>query len=334
MRDGNGRKIDYIRISVTDRCNLRCRYCMPEEGIDLMRHEDILTYQEILKIAETGARLGIRRVKVTGGEPLVRKGVSQLIRELNAIEGMEDVTLTTNGLLLGDMAPELAEAGLSSVNVSLDTLDPERFSRITRRDRFADVMKGIESAVRSGLKVKINCAVMEHLSREDVLAFAEYSVKSGIPVRFIEMMPIGQGRKYHAMDNEELLKILSEEYGDLRESTEPRGNGPAVYYTYASGAGCIGLISAVHHKFCGSCNRVRLTSDGFLKLCLDSPAGVDLRTPLRSGVSDEELIGLMEQWIRVKPESHHFLSLEGREGELPLSDGTTEKCLNMNQIGG
>ena len=172
MRDGNGRKIDYIRISVTDRCNLRCRYCMPEEGIDLMRHEDILTYQEILKIAETGARLGIRRVKVTGGEPLVRKGVSQLIRELNAIEGMEDVTLTTNGLLLGDMAPELAEAGLSSVNVSLDTLDPERFSRITRRDRFADVMKGIESAVRSGLKVKINCAVMEHLSREDVLAFA------------------------------------------------------------------------------------------------------------------------------------------------------------------
>ena len=146
MRDGNGRKIDYIRISVTDRCNLRCRYCMPEEGIDLMRHEDILTYQEILKIAETGARLGIRRVKVTGGEPLVRKGVSQLIRQLNAIEGMEDVTLTTNGLLLGDMAPELAEAGLSSVNVSLDTLDPERFSQITRRDRFADVMKGIESA--------------------------------------------------------------------------------------------------------------------------------------------------------------------------------------------
>ena len=156
MRDGNGRKIDYIRISVTDRCNLRCRYCMPEEGIDLMRHEDILTYQEILKIAETGARLGIRRVKVTGGEPLVRKGVSQLIRELNAIEGMEDVTLTTNGLLLGDMAPELAEAGLSSVNVSLDTLDPERFSQITRRDRFADVMKGIESAVRSGLKVTVS----------------------------------------------------------------------------------------------------------------------------------------------------------------------------------
>ena len=182
--------------------------------------------------------------------------------------------------------------------------------------------------------MKINCAVMEHLSREDVLAFAEYSVKSGIPVRFIEMMPIGQGRKYHAMDNEELLKILSEEYGDLRESTEPRGNGPAVYYTCASGAGCIGLISAVHHKFCGSCNRVRLTSDGFLKLCLDSPAGVDLRTPLRSGVSDEELRGLMEQWIRLKPESHHFLSPEGREGELPLSDGTTEKCLNMNQIGG
>ena len=283
MRDGNGRKIDYIRISVTDRCNLRCRYCMPEEGIDLMRHEDILTYQEILKIAETGARLGIRRVKVTGGEPLVRKGVSQLIRELNAIEGMEDVTLTTNGLLLGDMAPELAEAGLSSVNVSLDTLDPERFSRITRRDRFADVMKGIESAVRSGLKVKINCAVMEHLSREDVLAFAEYSVKSGIPVRFIEMMPIGYGKQFKTIDHQTLLSHMKEAYPDLEEDHGIHGFGPAVYYRIPGWKGSIGLISAIHGKFCSSCNRVRLTAQGYLKPCLCYEDGVDLRAILRKG---------------------------------------------------
>lgn len=334
MRDENGRTIDYLRISVTDRCNLRCRYCMPEEGVALMNHEDILTYQEILRIAEAGAGLGIRRVKVTGGEPLVRKGVIQLIRKLTAIDGIQDVTMTTNGILLGGMAQELAASGLSSVNISLDTLDPVRFHRITRRDCFADVMKGIEAAGKSGLMVKLNCAVMEELCREDVLAFAEYSVKNGIPVRFIEMMPIGQGRKYHAMDNEELLAVLSEEYSDVRISTEPRGNGPAVYYTFASGAGCIGLISAVHHKFCAGCNRVRLTSDGFLKLCLDSPAGVDLRTPLRSGISDETLKDLMEQWIRKKPESHHFLSSAGGEKEGLLFDDTEKQCLNMNQIGG
>lgn len=334
MIDGNGRNIDYLRISVTDRCNLRCCYCMPEEGIGLMCHEDILTYQEILRIAEAGAKLGIRRVKVTGGEPLVRKGVLRLIRELTAIEGIEDVTMTTNGILLGEVAPELAAAGLTSVNISLDTLDPVRFCMITRRDRFADVMEGIEAAGKSGMKVKINCAVMEELSRKDVLDFAEYSVKKGIPVRFIEMMPIGQGRKYQAMDNKALLKIISEEYGDLRINAEPRGNGPAVYYTFASGAGCVGLISAVHHKFCGSCNRVRLTSAGFLKLCLDSPAGVDLRTPLRNGISDGALKDLMEHWIREKPESHHFFLSAGCGDEGPLFHDTTEKCLNMNQIGG
>lgn len=155
MRDENGRTIDYLRISVTDRCNLRCRYCMPEEGVALMNHEDILTYQEILRIAEAGAGLGIRRVKVTGGEPLVRKGVIQLIRKLTAIDGIQDVTMTTNGILLGEMAQELAASGLSSVNISLDTLDPVRFHRITRRDCFADVMKGIEAAGKSGLMAEL-----------------------------------------------------------------------------------------------------------------------------------------------------------------------------------
>ncbi|MBE7718790.1 GTP 3',8-cyclase MoaA [Lacrimispora indolis] len=322
MKDSCNRTIDYIRISVTDRCNLRCLYCMPEEGVVPMRHEDILTYGEIVRICEAGARLGIRKVKVTGGEPLVRKDIEVLIKELTAIPGIQDVTMTTNGCLLKEKAAALKSAGLSSVNVSLDTLDPVRFAKITRRDSFESVVEGIESALAAGLKVKINCAVMEELTKEDVLAFARFSMERRIPVRFIEMMPIGQGKNYKAMENDDLAEILSEAFGELRESREVKGNGPAVYYTWGEGAGFVGFISAVSHKFCGSCNRVRLTSDGFLKLCLDSPVGVDLKGPMRAGISDDSLFELMNQSIRNKPESHHFEEDCGETG------------LNMNQIGG
>ncbi len=322
MKDQCSRTIDYIRISVTDRCNLRCRYCMPEEGVELLDHDDILTYQEILRICEAGSKLGISKVKVTGGEPLVRKGVESLVRDLKKLPGIEDVTMTTNGCLLKEKAMALKEAGLSSVNVSLDTLDPVRFAEITRRDAFASVMEGIESAASVGLKVKINCAVMEELKKEEVLAFSQFSMERGIPVRFIEMMPIGQGTNYKAMNNDQLAEILGEAYGELREDRKVKGNGPAVYYTWGDGKGSVGFISALHHKFCGSCNRVRLTSDGYLKLCLDSPLGVDLKGPLRRGISDEELYSLMEEWIRKKPESHHF------------GEKHRKTDLNMNQIGG
>ncbi len=322
MKDGLSRTIDYIRISVTDRCNLRCLYCMPEDGIEAMHHEDILTYGEIKKICEAGARLGIRKIKITGGEPLVRKDIEDLIRALKGICGIQDVTMTTNGCLLKEKAATLKAAGLSSVNVSLDTLDPKRFARITRRDCFDSVMEGIEGAVQAGLNVKVNCAVMEKLKKEEVLAFAKFSEERQIPVRFIEMMPIGQGRNYLAMDNDELVRMLSEACGGLRENRTVKGNGPAVYYTWGEGRGCIGLISAVNHKFCHGCNRVRLTSDGFLKLCLDSPLGVDLKKPLREGISSDGLFDLMEYWIRQKPDSHHFEEIHGKTD------------INMNQIGG
>ena len=322
MKDSCNRTIDYIRISVTDRCNLRCVYCMPEEGIVPMSHGDILTYHEILRICEAGARLGIRKVKVTGGEPLVRKDIEVLIKGLQSIPGIEDVTMTTNGCLLKEKAALLKAAGLSSVNVSLDTLNPKRFAEITRRDCFESVMEGIESALEAGLKVKINCAVMEELSKEEILAFARFSMERRIPVRFIEMMPIGQGKRYKAMENDDLAGILSETFGPLRESREVKGNGPAVYYTWGNETGFVGFISAVSHRFCGSCNRVRLTSDGFLKLCLDSPAGVDLKRPLREGISDGDLLDLMKQSIQSKPESHHFEEDNG------------EASPNMNQIGG
>lgn len=322
MMDSCNRTIDYIRISVTDRCNLRCLYCMPEEGIEPLRHEDILSYEEILRICETGSRLGIRKAKVTGGEPLVRKDVEVLIKGLADIPGFRDVTMTTNGCLLKEKAAALKTAGLSSVNISLDTLDPVRFAGITRRDCFEAVMEGIESALEAGLKVKVNCAVMEGLKKEEVLAFARFSMDRRIPVRFIEMMPIGQGKKYKAMENDDLARILSDAYGELRESLQVRGNGPAVYYTWGDGRGIIGFISAVNHKFCSTCNRVRLTSDGYLKLCLDSALGVDLKNPLRQGISDEDFYCLMGNWIRNKPESHHF------------EDNREKADLNMNQIGG
>lgn len=322
MKDLCGRNIDYIRISITDRCNLRCRYCMPEEGVELMSHDEILTYQEILRICRAGAGLGITKVKVTGGEPLVRKGVEIFVKELTGIPGIEDVTMTSNGWLLKEKAAALKEAGLSCVNVSLDTLDPVRFAEITRRDVFASVMEGIESARAAELKVKINCAVMEDLTEEEVLAFSRFSMEKAVPVRFIEMMPIGQGSNYKALDNDRLSAILKETYGGLREDHRIKGNGPAVYYTWGDGTGSIGFISALHHKFCSSCNRVRLTSDGYLKLCLDSSLGVDLKGPMRQGISDEELYGLMKEWIKKKPESHHFEE-KRRKSEL-----------NMNQIGG
>jgi cyclic pyranopterin phosphate synthase len=295
---------------------------MPEDGIAPLRHEDILTYQEIVRICEAGARLGIRRVKITGGEPLVRKGIGILVKELAGLSGIEEVTMTTNGCLLKLKAAKLKAAGLSGVNVSLDALDSHRFARITRRDCFGAVMEGIDSALAAGLNVKINCAVMEDLTKEEVLDFARFSMDRGIPVRFIEMMPIGQGKNYKGLKNEDLAGFLSETFGKLKESAKVKGNGPAVYYTWGDGTGHIGFISAVSHKFCSACNRVRLTSDGFLKLCLDSPAGVDLKGPLREGISPECLLELMEQGIQNKPESHHFEEDRGETGP------------NMNQIGG
>lgn len=322
MIDRFHRTIDYLRVSVTDRCNLRCRYCMPEDGIEAMEHSDILSYLEIERICKAGAALGIRKVKITGGEPLVRKDVEVLIHSLRAIPGIEDVTMTTNGCLLKEKASLLKESGLSSVNVSLDTLNPQRFARITRRDCFESVVEGIDAAISAGLNVKVNCAVMEELDEKEVLDFARFSADYQIPVRFIEMMPIGQGRNYKAMDNDELAWILSNAYGELRESRTVKGNGPAVYYTWGDGSGCIGFISAVNHKFCSDCNRVRLTADGFLKLCLDSPVGIDLKGPLRKGISNDQLLDVMKMSIRNKPESHHF------EGNLGDSD------INMNQIGG
>lgn len=323
MKDKRGRQIDYLRISVTDRCNLRCRYCMPEEGTELFSHDEMLSLEELVRVCRCAAELGISRIKLTGGEPLVRKNVVWLAGQIGKIQGIEDVTMTSNGILLAEMAGELKQAGISCINVSLDTLDAKRFAAITRRNSYETVIQGIQAAKTAGLEVKINCAVMEDFQEADVLGFAEFSIHNGIPVRFIEMMPIGQGRSYMALDNDRLLEVLKRRYADVAPVKKHMGNGPAVYYEFADRKGCVGFISAVHHRFCGQCNRVRLTSDGYLKLCLAHEDGVSLRDVIRAGGSDGQLKAVMAECIGQKPEGHRF----GGAG-----DGETG--VNMNRIGG
>ena len=268
MIDGHGRNIDYIRISVTDRCNLRCTYCIPEEGIPVVAHQEILSYDEITKLAEIFADIGIRKIKLTGGEPLVRKGLPNLVKQLKSIPGVEQVTLTTNGVMLEEMLEELALAGLDGINLSLDTLNSVVFEQITRRQEFSKVMSGLKKALSyPEIPLKINCVPMG-LPGQNVYELAELVRKYRIHVRYIEMMPIGLGKQFKPQFEDEILAELEQRYGKYEKYEEKLGNGPGHYYTFPGFIGKIGFISAISHKFCNRCNRVRLTSQGFLKTCL------------------------------------------------------------------
>lgn len=305
MTDQMGRNIDYLRVSVTDRCNLRCVYCMPAEGIPLLSHEDLLTFEEMERICACAAKLGVKKLKLTGGEPLVRLGLPALARRLRALPGIEQVTITSNGILLGQFASELAKAGVEIVNVSLDTLDRAGFAEITRRDMLPQVLEGISAALHAGMRVRVNCVPSRTSEPEHLLAVAGLARERPIDVRFIEMMPVGQGDAFQGVPTARLQKWLTERYGPLTPDGGV-GNGPAAYMEIAGFCGRLGFISAVSHKFCGSCNRVRLTSAGFLKLCLDHDAGIDLREPLRRGISDDELLERMRGAIYRKPDGHQF----------------------------
>ena len=309
MFDAKGRTIHYLRLSITDLCNLRCRYCMPD-GVEKLEREDILTYEEFLRLAALFAQCGVDTVRVTGGEPLVRKGVDHLVAQLKAIPGIRRVTMTTNGVLLAQQLPALLAAGLDSVNISLDTLSPEVFARITARDAFADVMAGIRAALESGLPVKLNCVPQVGVNEGELEALAALAETKFLQVRFIEMMPIGYGAAMPCSSGPDLLARFRKRWPELaplsRQETAGIGDGPAVYYTAPGWQGSVGFIAAVHGKFCASCNRVRLTSQGFLRPCLASEAGCDLKTLLRSGASDEELLSAIRTTIWEKPQEHHF----------------------------
>lgn len=306
MIDELNRKIEYIRISVTDRCNLRCVYCMPEEGIENISHEEILSYDEILRICECVANLGVKKVKITGGEPLVRKDIIKLIREIKKINGIQEVTMTTNGVLLYEMADELCEAGIDAVNISLDTLDRYKFFNITRRDKFNNVSKAIDKLIDLGIRVKINCLAIKEHNLDEIVKIASYSKYNNIDVRFIELMPIGYGKNYTGISNESILSLLESEYGSFKKVSQKRGNGPAVYYENDNFKGCIGFISAISNEFCETCNRVRLTANGFLKLCLHYNKGIDLKELIRGDITNEDLENVIYSAIRNKPLGHNF----------------------------
>lgn len=307
MKDQYGRQINYMRVSVTDRCNLRCIYCMPEEGIKQVSHQDILTYDEIVQIVNAAAAVGITRIKLTGGEPLVRKNLAGLVEALRAVPGIEEVTVTTNGILLKEQIGKLARAGISAVNISVDSLDPDMYASIARKDALAAVLEGMEAAVSCpGLKVKINCVPLKGLNEEEWVRLAQIARERPIDVRFIEMMPMGLGRDFQGSSQKEVLERLRETFGPEQYLDGNFGNGPATYVHFNGFAGKIGFISALSHKFCSECNRIRMTAEGFLKPCLQYASGEDLREMIRNGASEEELIRAINRTIYYKPACHHF----------------------------
>lgn len=308
MQDSYGREISYMRISITDRCNLRCRYCMPD-GIRTIPMAELLTYEEIVRVAAAAAELRISRIKVTGGEPLVRKGATSLIRMLKGVPGITEVTMTTNGILLEKEMPVLLDAGLDAVNISLDSLQAERYKQITGKDELSAVLRGIDAAVESGLRVKINAVLQKDVNEDEWEDLIDLAKDRLLDVRFIEMMPIGYGKHFSCVSNTWLRERMKKKWPDLWEDTSRHGNGPAVYVHIPGYKGSVGFISAMHGKFCGSCNRIRMSSTGRLKPCLCYGASVDLREILRDGKPEEEqqrLKAAIEEAIRTKPEAHCF----------------------------
>ena len=336
LTDSCHRAIDYLRISVTDRCNLRCIYCTPVNGVHWLSRSEVLSYEEITTIARIAAGLGITKVRLTGGEPLVRSWLSKLIANLMRISTIEDISLTTNGIMLGRYAQELKRAGLKRVNISLDTLNPEKFKRITRYDKLQDVLRGIETAKAVGLDpVKINVVAMRGVNDDEILDFGRLSIDSGWHVRFIELMPFTSetcsdaylgGNKDNLQNMFIPVDEIKEKLSKLGPLTEPesfiRGNGPAKYFRLPGATGTIGFIGAVSNHFCDNCNRLRLTSDGRLRLCLFSDDEIDLRALLRSGAPPDKLREAIVEAVKIKPKQHQ------------LAHGGVSQKRFMSQVGG
>lgn len=329
MLDQLGREINYLRISITDRCNLRCRYCMPAEGVQWVEHGRILSYEQLVRLARVFVRLGVDRVRLTGGEPLVRRELPSLIRGLKAEAGVRQVNLTTNGLLLADQLPQLLEAGLDGVNLSLDTLDRAQYARITRFDALPQALQGLDAALTQAaagrLRVKLNCVPMGENDDQLVpLARLAQDGPAPLDVRFIELMPIGLGSSLPRRTEAQVLSRLEAAFGPALPCPQGGGNGPGRYVRFDGFTGRVGFISAMTHQFCDQCNRVRLTATGFLKTCLQYDKGLELKPLLERGMSDEALLEAIQAVIRQKPACHHFASQRaaGDEGR------------NMNQIGG
>jgi cyclic pyranopterin phosphate synthase len=310
LRDQHGRSIEYLRISVTDRCNFRCQYCMPVEGLQWLPKRDILSYEEIVAIVRQLAPLGLRRLRITGGEPTIRPDLPALIRLLRDVPGVEDIALSTNGVRLPDLAAPLREAGLDRVNMSADSLRPDRIAAIARRNLAFDPAASLLSAERAGLgPLKVNVVVLRGINDDEVADFARLTVEHPWHVRFIELMPVGDLRELtweHVVPSQEVLDRVGA-LGALAPAEGPRGNGPAKYYQLPGAAGTVGVITPMTHTYCGSCNRVRLTADGRLRTCLYGDHEVNLRDPLRNG---EPLEPLFRDALAGKPREHNLLQMQ------------------------
>ncbi len=329
MQDSYNREINYLRVSVTDRCNLRCQYCKPKEGSSREGRDDILSFEEIYRIVRLAVGLGITKIRITGGEPLVRKGLLSFIRELGEIDGLNDISLTTNGVLLAPMAADIWRAGIRRINISLDSLDELKYARITGGGDLRAVRSGIEEARRLGFNpIKINNVAIRGFNDDEILDFAKMAFQNPFQVRFIELMPVGptgcMGNGNY-LSNLAVREIIAGPYR-LQETLSTGGNaGPARIFRIEGGQGEIGFISPLSHTFCDSCNRLRLTADGYLLSCLLHPDGIDLRGSLRGGLSDDNLTELLKRAIMVKPMQH-------RASHDP---GQVKKCgRHMYRIGG
>lgn len=306
--DTYGRLHDNLRISVTDRCNIRCYYCMPEI-VQFGPREEVLSFEEIERFVRVAARMGVRKIRVTGGEPLVRKNLPDLIGRLLRTEGIQDLALTTNGVLLEQQAADLYKAGLRRLNVHLDTLDRERFLRITRRDELDRVLRGIDACLNLGFSIKVNAVALKGITEDDILPMARYGRDRGIEIRWIEFMPLdsqGIWDKSKVLLADEILAMLPQEFGRLEPVPDPDPRAPATEYRYADGAGKVGFIASVSKPFCGNCNRIRLTADGKLRYCLFAIEEIDVKALLRGGQPDEAIAERIEETVRRKWAGHEI----------------------------
>lgn len=320
MKDRVGREINYLRISITDLCNLRCVYCMPKDGVKKKKHCEILTLEEIEEVVKAASKLGVNKIRLTGGEPLVRRGVVELIEKIAKIPGIDDIAMTTNGVLLKNQAKELKKAGLNRVNISLDTFNEDKYRYITRGGKLQEAIEGIKAAKEAGLTpIKINTVLIKGFNDDEIEDFVNITLKNEIDIRFIELMPIGENGnwdKEHYISN----KIVLEKFPDLIPLENKDKSAPAKLYKLPKAKGKVGLINPISSHFCCNCNRIRLTADGKIKPCLHSNDEIDIKTALRE---NKDILPILESAVMVKPKEHHL----NEEGYVPINRG-------MSEIGG
>lgn len=332
MNDSFGRKLHYLRISVTDRCNLRCRYCMPAGGVPFIPHTQILSFEEILRLARIMAGLGVNRLRLTGGEPLVRKGVVDLAKKLRSLDGIEFLGLTTNGVLLENMAADLCRAGVDGLNISLDTTNPARYAALTGFDEYARVLRGLHQALELPfLSVRINCVLSGDATPEDFLGVVSLAKDLPVDVRLIEWMPMAGEEPSKTIRAVQALDAIEQHYGTPAPAESPAGQGPASYHHLPGFTGRLGLIPAMSHSFCESCNRIRLTATGDVKLCLFYDTGVALKPLLRGGASDEDIRAAILKTVALKPGQHQGHKLSSEDG---CGANTIDRPCAMVKIGG